>query len=431
MYILNFSLRHKKENQKSEAYAEHNAFGIQECNANQKNTSRSNHTSTALVMSLKIESKLPDAGLSIFATMTAAAIQHQAINLAQGFPNFSPPQELFEYLKDGVAQGYNQYAAMPGLPALRYEISKRLLRDYQFVANPETDITVTAGATQAIYTLIAAFIRPGDQAIIFEPAYDSYAPAILTQGGIPLPLRLELPDFSIPWQTLNDLLNKKKIRLIILNNPHNPAGRTLSKTDLDQMENFTKEKNILLIWDEVYDLLVFDGIQHQSALQHEGLMQHSCVVFSMGKTLHNTGWKIGYTIAKPEITSEIRKQHQFTVFSVNTPSQYAIARFMENHPGFFTSLPGFYQQKRDFFFNQMKQTAFEFLPCEGSYFALARYHKLSDLGDREFAMELVEKNKVAVIPISPFYHDGFDPKILRFCFAKTEETIREAARRLH
>lgn len=381
-------------------------------------------------MSFKIESKLPDAGLSIFAKMTAAAIQHQAINLAQGFPNFSPPVELFQYLDEGVKNNYNQYAAMPGLPALRNEIAKRLTSDYNYHANQDSEITVTAGATQAIYTIISAFARPGDKVILFEPAYDSYGPAVRVNGGTPIYLRLELPDFKIPWSQLESILDKEKIKMILINNPHNPAGRILHKEDLDRMEKLTKSKDILLIWDEVYDLLVFDGIKHSSALENASLMEHSVVVFSMGKTLHNTGWKIGYSIAKPEITNEIRKLHQFTVFSVNTPAQYAIARFMEEHKEFFKTLPLFYQQKRDFFFEQMKNTAFDFLPCEGSYFALASYSKLSIKSDLDFAMELVEKNKVALIPISAFYHDGYDPKMLRFCFAKTEETISEAARRL-
>lgn len=381
-------------------------------------------------MSYKIESKLPDATLSVFAKMTAAAIEHQAINLAQGFPNFSPPEKLFHYLQEGVTTGYNQYAAMPGLPALRNEISKRLESDYNHKANQDSEITVTAGATQAIYTIISAFVKPGDKVIIFEPAYDSYGPAVRVNGGTPIYLRLELPDFKIPWTQLESILEKEKIKIILINNPHNPAGRILQKEDLDRMEKLTRSKDILLIWDEVYDLLVFDGIKHCSALEHASLMEHSVVVFSMGKTLHNTGWKIGYSIAKPEITNEIRKLHQFMVFSVNTPAQYAIARFMQEHNEFFKTLPEFYQQKRDFFFDQMKNTPFDFLPCEGSYFALASYSKLSTKSDIDFAMELVEKNKVALIPISAFYHDRFDPKLLRFCFAKTEETISEAAGRL-
>lgn len=381
-------------------------------------------------MSLTIESKLPLSGVSIFAQMTAAAIRNQAINLAQGFPNFSPPSELFEFLNEAVLNGYNQYAAMPGLDLLRNQIALRIQRDYHFNANPDTEITVTAGATQAIYTIISSIIQPGDKALIFEPAYDSYGPSVLVNGGIPVYLRLELPDFKIPWDELETILKKEKIKIILINNPHNPAGRILTSEDIARIHQLTKDLNTLIIWDEVYDLLIFDQLKHQSALLFPELMDRSVIVFSMGKTLHNTGWKVGYTIANPKITNEIRKLHQFTVFSVNTPAQYAIAKFMETQSTFFNSLPAFYQQKRDYFFEKMKVLPFNWLPCEGSYFALADYKHMSNLSDREYAMELVEKYKVAAIPLSPFYHDGYDPKLLRFCFAKNSETIDAAARQL-
>jgi len=376
------------------------------------------------------ESKLPLSGVSIFAQMTAAAIRNQAINLAQGFPNFSPPSELFEFLNEAVSNGYNQYAAMPGLDLLRNQIAQRIQRDYQFNANPDTEITVTAGATQAIYTIISSIIQPGDKALIFEPAYDSYGPSVLVNGGIPVYLRLELPDFKIPWDELETILKKEKIKIILINNPHNPAGRILTSEDIARIHQLTKDLNTLIIWDEVYDLLIFDQLKHESALLYPELMDRSVIVFSMGKTLHNTGWKVGYTIANPKITNEIRKLHQFTVFSVNTPAQYAIAKFMETQSIFFNSLPAFYQQKRDYFFEKMKALPFNWLPCEGSYFALADFKHLSNLSDLEYAMELVEKYKVAAIPLSPFYHDGYDPKLLRFCFAKTNDTIDKAANQL-
>jgi methionine aminotransferase len=381
-------------------------------------------------MAFKFESKIPAAGISIFARMTTAAIQYQAINLAQGFPNYNPPKELSSYLEEAVSNGFNQYAQMPGFHALRQQIGNRIERDYNYKANIDTEITVTAGATQAIYTIISAFVNPGDKVLIFEPAYDSYGPAVIVNGGIPVYLRLELPDFGIPWNQLETLLLTDQFKMILFNNPHNPAGRILSQEDLLKIERLSRNNNTLLIWDEVYDLLVFDGKKHCSALENSALMQRSCVVFSMGKTLHNTGWKIGYCIARQEITNEIRKLHQFTVFSVNTPAQYAIAVFMEKYPDFFSKLPEFYQEKRDFFFEKMKTTPFNFYPCEGSYFALANYRHLSEKGDLDYAMELAEIKKVAVIPISAFYHDGFDPGILRFCFAKTKETIEEAAIRL-
>lgn len=381
-------------------------------------------------MPFSIESKLPLSGVSIFAQMTAAAIRNNAINLAQGFPNFTPPSELFEFLNEGVYTGYNQYAAMPGLDLLRNQIAQRIQRDYQFNANPDTEITVTAGATQAIYTIVSSIIQPGDKAIIFEPAYDSYGPSVLVNGGIPVYLRLELPDFKIPWNELEDTLKNEKIKIILINNPHNPAGRILTSEDIRRIHQLTKDLNILIIWDEVYDLLIFDQLKHQSALLYPELMDRSVVVFSMGKTLHNTGWKVGYTLANSKITNEIRKLHQFTVFSVNTPAQYAIAKFMETQSTFFESLPDFYQQKRNYFFKKMSQVSFNWLPCEGSYFALADYSHISKLSDRDYAMKLVEEFKVASIPLSPFYHDGYDPKLLRFCFAKTTDTIDKAANQL-
>ena len=381
-------------------------------------------------MTLQIRSKLPVAGVSIFAKMTALAQQHQATNLAQGFPDFSPPEQLFDYLQEGVQIGYNQYAAMPGLPILRQQIQKRLQHQYAFIADADTEITVTAGATQAIYTIISAWVKPGDKVLIFEPAYDSYGPAVIVNGGVPVYLRLNIPDFSIPWTEVENLMEKESIRLMVINNPHNPSGRILNQEDMLRFQQLGKRHETLMLWDEVYDMLVFDGRKHESALNYPDLMQQSVVCFSMGKTLHNTGWKIGYSVAREDITREIRKIHQILVISVNTPAQYAIAKFMEAFPDFITDLPQFYQNKRDFFFNEMLATDFEWLPCEGSYFALARFANSSKVSDVAYAEQLVSYNKVATIPISAFYHDGFDPGILRFCFAKKEETIREAAKQL-
>lgn len=381
-------------------------------------------------MSFQIRSKLPAAGVSIFAKMTALAQQHQAINLAQGFPDFSPPEQLFEFLNEGVQSGFNQYAPMPGLLMLRQQIANRLDHRYHFKANVDDEITVTAGATQAIYTIISAFIRPEDKVLIFEPAYDSYGPAVLVNGGTPVYLQLELPDFSIPWMQLENILQNEKIRMILINNPHNPAGRILNEEDMQRFDKLAQQYNILWVWDEVYDMLVFDDKKHRSALNYPEIMKSSIVTFSMGKTLHNTGWKIGYTIANADLTKEIRKIHQFLVFSVNTPAQYAIAKFMETYPEFINELPQFYQRKRDFFFQEMSHSDLEWLPCEGSYFALARFKNPDKLSDVAFAEQLVATKKVATIPISAFYHNGFDPGILRFCFAKKEETIREAAKQL-
>lgn len=378
-------------------------------------------------MTYPIASKLPAAGVSIFAKMTALANRFQAINLAQGFPDFSPPEQLFEYLQEAVHLGFNQYAPMPGLPLLRQQIQGRLERRYGFVCNPETDITVTAGATQAIYTLISAFVRPGDKVVIFEPAYDSYGPAVLVNGGEPVYLRLELPDFTIPWQALEKTLQSNSIRMILVNNPHNPAGRILSEDDLLRFQQLASRHDVLMVWDEVYDMLVFDGNNHCSALQFPTLMEQSIVCYSMGKTLHNTGWKIGYTVAREELTREIRKVHQFLVFSVNTPAQYAIGKFMDQHPDFMDQLPDFYQAKRDVFLKIMDVTGMHFLPCEGSYFAIAQIPSSEPLSDIAYAEKMVEEFQVATIPVSAFYHDGYDPRLIRFCFAKKQETIEAAA----
>lgn len=379
---------------------------------------------------LNHESKLPQSGVSVFARMTALAMEYNAINLAQGFPDFNPPEELIEFLYSSAKEGLNQYAPMPGLVALREQIAQRLLNDYSFIASVDKEITVTAGATQALFTVISAFIGAGDKVLIFEPAYDSYAPAIIANGGIPIYLRLQEPDFNIPWENFENLLNEHQFKIILFNNPHNPCGSILNLDDLIKIDKLTQPLNTLLLWDEVYDLLVYDGIKHTSALMFDSLMERSIVVYSMGKTLHNTGWKIGYTVAREYLTNEIRKLHQFTVFSVNTPSQMAIARFMKNEPKFFTELATFYQNKRDYFTSLLNGSQFRIYPTAGSYFALADYSRVLNCPDEEMAQLLAREYKVAAIPISAFYHDHYDPQLIRFCFAKKEETLLEAAKRL-
>ncbi len=374
-----------------------------------------------------LASKLPEVETSIFAKMTALAVKFDAINLAQGFPNFLPPQALMEYLPEATRNGFNQYAPMPGLMALRQQIKRRISNSYQFDADEEDEITVFAGATQAIYTTISALVGPGDRVIIFEPAYDSYAPAVRIHGGIPVYLRLKAPTFEVPWDEFEHTLKIQEIKMILINNPHNPSGKIWSAADMEKLICITGKSKCILLFDEVYDLLVFDNLRHNSALTHQELMQKSVVVFSFGKTLHNTGWKVGYAVAPAYLTKEIRKVHQFTVFSVNSPAQYAIATFMEKHPDFFTDLGTFYQQKRDFFLQHTRHSKLRWLNCEGSYFILATYSDVADLPDTEMAEILVSNNRLACVPISAFYHDRFDPKILRFCFAKTEETLLAAA----
>ncbi|MCC6817144.1 MAG: aminotransferase class I/II-fold pyridoxal phosphate-dependent enzyme [Saprospiraceae bacterium] len=377
------------------------------------------------------DSKLPLSGISVFARMTELANRYSAVNLAQGFPDFSPPVQLFDYLNEGVQKGFNQYAPMPGLLQLREEISNRLKNTYQHDSDPETEITVTAGATQAIYTIVSSIIRHGDKAILFEPAYDSYAPSIIANGGIPVYLRLNEPSFDIPWDELEATLAKEKIKLIIINNPHNPCGTILSKDNVNRLYTMAEQYNCILIWDEVYDLLVYDNNTHHSGLEHELMLKRGIVVYSMGKTLHNTGWKIGYVIANSYITSEIRKLHQFTVFSVNTPAQYASAMFLKNHFDFFKKLSEFYQTKRDFFVKNLTKCGLEILPASGSYFILARYNFDKSISDESFAQRLAQYCQVACIPISAFYHDRYDSRIVRFCFAKKEETLQIACERLN
>ncbi|NOT38289.1 MAG: aminotransferase class I/II-fold pyridoxal phosphate-dependent enzyme [Saprospiraceae bacterium] len=377
------------------------------------------------------ESKLPGSGTSVFARMTELATKYSAVNLAQGFPDFLPPVELFEYLNEAVNSGMNQYAPMPGYLPLREQLSRRLQLNYNFEADPVTEITITAGATQAIYTIISSIIKPGDKVLIFEPAYDSYGPSVIVNGGIPVFIKLKEPQFSIPWEELENTLRSHNIKLILINNPHNPCGTVLSSSDVDRLYSLGEKYDCILLWDEVYDLLVFDQIKHYSALQHELMPTRGIVVFSLGKTLHNTGWKMGYVVANSYYTSEIRKLHQFTVFSVNTPGQFAVAKFIENHFQFFNELPEFYQKKRDTFLNKIYNSGLEILPCSGSYFILTSIKKITNLSDEDFARQLATQCGVACVPISAFYHDQFDPGIVRFCFAKKEETLQLAGERLH
>ncbi|MBK9271021.1 MAG: aminotransferase class I/II-fold pyridoxal phosphate-dependent enzyme [Saprospiraceae bacterium] len=379
---------------------------------------------------MNIISKLPNVKESVFARMTALANRHQATNLAQGFPDFNPPKELIENLYNAASSNFNQYAPMPGVLSLRNSICERLLDRYHFKANPDSDIVITAGATQALFTVISAFISKNDKVLIIEPAYDSYVPAVISNGGEPVFISLKSPDFKFPLQELKDSIERHSIKMILINNPHNPCGCVLSKIEMESLRTILAEFQGIIVWDEVYDYLVYDDLQHQSALLFEDLMTKSVVIYSMGKTLHNTGWKVGYTVSSPEIAKEIKKLHQFTVFSVNTPAQQAIAEFMSAHPRFFNDLPKFYQDKRDFFLKCMEGLALHFHIPQGSYFALADFKSWFQGDDEEAAIKLVTECGVAAIPLSPFYHDCYDPGMLRFCFAKKEETILQAAEKL-
>jgi methionine transaminase len=373
---------------------------------------------------MQIQSRLPDVGTSIFAIMSGMANEHGAINLSQGFPDFNIDSKIIDLVHQHMLRGNNQYAPMPGLPALRNIIADVVLNSYQHRVNPDTDITITAGATQAIFAIISAFVNPGDEVIVFDPAYDSYNPAIRLNGGIPIHINLQHPDFSIDWNYVRTKISSRT-RMIMINTPHNPSGAVLKESDLKELEKIALEFNLLVLSDEVYERLIFDNVVHQSALRFPALAAHTLAVFSFGKTFHATGWKVGYVVAPEQLTREVRKAHQFMVFSVNTPVQHAFAEYMKT-PDHYLSLGDFYQRKRDFFLSQINGSSFEPLPCGGSYFQLLSYRNISKKSDFEMAEELTKKFKVASIPVSVFYQDKSDHHVLRFCFAKKEETLEKA-----
>ncbi len=374
---------------------------------------------------MNIESRLPDVGTSIFAVMTKMAVEHDAINLSQGFPDFPIDEKLINLVHRYMLEGHNQYAPMPGLPSLRQILSDMLQKTYHQPVDAETQITVTSGATEGLYASIAAFVRPGDEVIIFDPAYDSYEPSIRLNGGVAVRVSLQFPDFHIDWDLVKSKITNRT-RMVIINNPQNPTGTTLKETDLMQLEQIILEYGLILLSDEVYDRLVFDNKSHLSVLTRPALFSHSLAVFSFGKTFHATGWKCGYVAGSPELTRELRKTHQFIVFSVNTPLQWALADYLRD-PTHYQYLGKFYQQKRDFFLQHLKGSSFEPLPCSGSYFQLMSYRNISGKPDVEMAAELTRKFKVASIPLSVFYRDQTDNRLLRFCFAKKEETLEKAA----
>jgi methionine transaminase len=373
-------------------------------------------------------SKLPDVGTSIFTVMSALANEYKAINLSQGFPDFNCPEPLIDLVTKYMHDGFNQYAPMPGVPVLREKISLKTEKLYGYKPNPDTEITITSGATEALFAAITAVVKPGDEVVVLEPCYDCYAPAIRLSGGIPVYVPLALPGFYIDWDLVKRRISSRT-RLIIVNTPHNPTGAVMSKTDMDELAHIVDGSDILVISDEVYEHMVFDGQQHYSALQNPVLRERSFVISSFGKTYHTTGWKIGYAVAPPVLTTELRKMHQFITFCTVTPLQLAIADFMDNEEHYL-SLPAFYQEKRDAFCELLAPSRFELLPSAGTYFQLAKYDKISDEHDLDFAKRLVHEIGVAAIPVSAFYHDKTDHKYLRFCFAKGQETLCAAADRL-
>jgi methionine aminotransferase len=374
---------------------------------------------------MRIESKIPDVGTSIFTVMSKMALDHDAINLSQGFPDFMIDEAIIELVHRYMREGHNQYAPMPGTPALRQAIAQVVEGSFGRRVNPDTEITITSGATESIFSVISAFVSSGDEVIIFDPAYDSYDPSVRLNGGIPVHISMT-ESFGIDWDQVRAAVSSAT-RMVIINTPHNPSGSILSTADLLELEKLAVEHDLLVLSDEVYERLIFDGATHQSVLRFPGLADRSFAVFSFGKTFHATGWKMGYVVAPALLTAEIRRAHQFVVFSVNTPIQLAIADYLQdsNH---YTSLGAFYQQKRDFFLSEIKGSGFEPIPSRGSYFQLLSYRAISKEPDVAMAERLTKQHKVASIPISVFYKDNTDHNILRFCFAKKEETLAKACR---
>ncbi|MFP4289969.1 MAG: methionine aminotransferase [Bacteroidales bacterium] len=373
----------------------------------------------------QISSKLPGQGTSVFAVMTQLANEHNAINLSQGFPDFPVSEKLISLVHQKMRGGFNQYAPMPGLPKLREEISRKTEFLYGARYNPDTEITITAGATQAIYTAISAFVGEGDEVIIFEPAYDSYVPAIKLHGGIPVFCALKLPDYHIDWEEVKKLINTRT-KMIIINTPHNPTGSILSASDMLQLQEITRDTSILILSDEVYEHIIFDGYEHQSVCRFPELAQRSLVMCSFGKTFHATGWKLGYCVAPENLMKEFRKIHQFVVFTVNTPVQHAIAEYIQN-PENYIHLGAFYAQKRDYFLQLISQSRFKPVPCNGTYFMVLDYSKISEEPEMEFATRLTREFGIASVPNAYFYHKKENHQTLRFCFAKGDQTLEKAA----
>ncbi|MEM8500375.1 MAG: pyridoxal phosphate-dependent aminotransferase [Pseudomonadota bacterium] len=378
---------------------------------------------------MNIDSKLPDVGTTIFTVISALAQQQGAINLGQGFPDYDGPDYLCARLAHYVREGFNQYPPMIGVEALREQISLKVQRLYDRRVSADSEITVVPGATEALFCAIMASVKPGDEVIVFDPAYDSYEPAVQLAGGKTIHISLQPPRFSIDWQQVKDAINPRT-RMIILNSPHNPTGAVFSAGDLASLAELVRETSILLLADEVYEHLVYDGMSHQSLLLIEELYQRAFVVSSFGKTFHVTGWKTGYCVAPPLLTAELRKVHQFVTFVGVTPVQWALADFMQAEPDYCLQLAGFYQAKRDLFCSALSDSGFELTPSAGTYFQLADYSQITAKQDCDMAEWLTKEVKVAAIPISVFCETPSEHRYVRFCFAKQDDTLLEAAARL-
>ena len=378
---------------------------------------------------MNIHSKLPDTGITIFTVMSQLALENNAINLGQGFPDFMMSKELISLVNAAMLQGHNQYAHTDGVPLLREKIASKVQKLYQTKIDPVMQVTITPGGTYAIYTSLTSILEKDDEVIIFEPAYDSYIPNVLVNGAKPVLIQLRFPGYTIPWDEVKDKITAKT-KAIIINSPHNPTGAVLREADIEQLKQIVHNNNIIIVSDEVYEHLIFDNIPHYSILRYPELLEKSFVCFSFGKGYNCTGWKIGYCIASPALMKEFRKVHQFNCFSCASFVQYGLAEFLNNEQAYL-SAGKFIQNKRDYFQNLMTGTKFKALPSHGSYFQCYSYKDFSNENDMELAVRLTKECGVTTVPVSSFYQSKKDDKVLRFCFAKKEETLKEAAERLH
>jgi methionine aminotransferase len=378
---------------------------------------------------MHIDTKLPKVGTTIFSVMSQLAVEHQAVNLGQGFPDFEPPQALREAIARAMAEGRNQYAPGIGLPTLREQIALKTERMYGRRIDAASEVTVTSGATEALFAAIAAVVRAGDEVIVFDPAYDSYEPAIELQGAKAVHIPLTVPSFGVDWQRVRDAVTPRT-RMILINSPHNPSGAVLSAADLDQLAAIVRDTGIVVLSDEVYEHIVFDGALHQSVLRHAELAARSIVVSSFGKTYHCTGWKLGYAVAPAALSAEFRKVHQYLTFCTFHPAQVAFAEFMASTPEHYLELPAFYQAKRDRFRALIAPSRFKLLDVPGGYFQLVDYSAIRDEPDVAFCEWLVKQGGVAAIPLAPFYETAPDTRLVRLCFAKSDATMDAAAERL-
>lgn len=374
---------------------------------------------------VSVTSKLPDIGTTIFSVIGALVQQYKPINLSQGAPNFKASPELIEKAALAMKNGFNQYSPADGMQALRELLSAKVYRLYERQYAPDEEITITGSASEGLYSAITALVHEDDEVIYFEPAFDSYVPNVRLQGGKPIPIQLKAPDFAIPWDELSAAINSKT-RMIIINSPHNPTARVLSAEDLNKLATLTANTNIIILSDEVYEHIIFDGVKHMSMACHPQLAQRSVIISSFGKTFHVTGWRVGYCLAPKEIMAELRKVHQFVMYAADTPFQHAVADYMQD-PQTYLDLAGFYQHKRDLLSEALCETQFDLYPSQGSFFMLAGYESFTHEADKDLVLRLIRDYHVATIPLSAFYSDGYDPKILRLSFAKDDETLRQGA----